>query len=83
MLTKITKRTVDAVRPSSADQFLWDRDLKGFGLKVTPTGNKVYLLQYRTGQGKRRCYNACQHVIGGVVRQLRTARGDHVRVLSH
>jgi NADPH-dependent 2,4-dienoyl-CoA reductase/sulfur reductase-like enzyme len=26
------------------DQFLWDRDLKGFGLKVTPSGNKVYLL---------------------------------------
>ena len=49
MLTKITKRAVDAVHPSSADQFLWDRDLKGFGLKITPAGNKVYLLQYRMG----------------------------------
>ena len=49
MLTKITKRAVDATHPSGTDQFLWDRDLKGFGLKVTPTGNKVYLLQYRTG----------------------------------
>jgi integrase len=49
MLTKITKRTVDAVRPSSADQFLWDSELKGFGLKVTPAGNKVYILQYRKG----------------------------------
>ena len=49
MLTKITKRTVDAVRPSDADQFLWDSELKGFGLKVTPAGNKVYILQYRKG----------------------------------
>jgi hypothetical protein len=49
MLTKITKRAVDAVQPSGADQFLWDSDLKGFGLKVTPAGSKVYILQYRKG----------------------------------
>jgi integrase len=49
MLDKITKRTVDAVRPGRADQFLWDSELKGFGLKVTPAGNKVYILQYRKG----------------------------------
>jgi integrase len=49
MLTKITKRTIDATRPSNSDQFLWDSELKGFGLKVTPGGSKVYILQYRTG----------------------------------
>ena len=49
MLAKITKRTVDATHPNDADQFLWDTDLKGFGLKVTPAGNKVYILQYRKG----------------------------------
>ena len=49
MLTKITKRAVDAVQPNGADQFLWDSDLKGFGLKVTAGGNKVYILQYRKG----------------------------------
>jgi integrase len=49
MLTKITKRAIDAIRPNGADQFLWDRDLKGFGLKVTPAGSKVYILQYRKG----------------------------------
>jgi integrase len=49
MLIKITKRTVDAVNPNGADQFLWDSDLKGFGLKVTAAGNKVYILQYRNG----------------------------------
>jgi integrase len=49
MLTRITKRAVDAVHPSGGDQFLWDSELKGFGLKVTPAGNKVYILQYRKG----------------------------------
>jgi integrase len=52
VLTKITKRTVDAVKPTGSDQFLWDGDLKGFGLKVTAAGNKVYILQYRKG-GRR------------------------------
>jgi len=49
MLTKITKRTVDAVHPNGTSLFLWDCDLKGFGLKVTPAGSKTYILQYRKG----------------------------------
>jgi integrase len=49
MRTKITKRAVDAVRVNGAYEFLWDTDLKGFGLKVTAGGNKVYILQYRRG----------------------------------
>jgi len=52
MLTKITKRTVDAVQTNGADQFLWDSDLKGFGLKVTAAGKRVYILQHRKG-GRR------------------------------
>jgi integrase len=53
---KIQKRTVDAAMPGDKDFFLWDNALKGFGLKVTPAGRKVYLVQYRTGgrSGKTR-----------------------------
>ncbi|MEO6248904.1 MAG: site-specific integrase [Sphingomicrobium sp.] len=51
---KVTKRTVDAVKAAAADQFLWDEDLRGFGLKTTPAGKKVYLLQYRMG-GRGSC----------------------------
>ncbi len=47
MSVKITKRTVDAAKPKQRDSFLWDREIKGFGLKVTPKGKKVYVLQYR------------------------------------
>jgi integrase len=49
MLAKITKRSIDALKPGGTDRFLWDTELKGFGLKVTPNGNKVYILQYRKG----------------------------------
>lgn len=49
---KVTKRTVDAIKPGAKDQFVWDDELHGFGLKVTPAGNKVYLFQYRlSGRG--------------------------------
>jgi integrase len=48
-LTRITKRAVDGVHSNSADQFLWDIELKGFGVKITPGGSKVYILQYRRG----------------------------------
>lgn len=46
---KLTKRKVDATRPAERDAYVWDDELKGFGLKVTPAGRKVYLVQYRIG----------------------------------
>ena len=49
---KITKRTVDATKPGSRDEYIWDTELAGFGLKVTPAGKRVYLVQYRIG-GRR------------------------------
>lgn len=48
-MTRISKRTVDAILASDRDQFIWDEELSGFGLKVTPKGRKVYLVQYRIG----------------------------------
>ena len=47
MQAKISKRIVDAAEASGGDAFIWDTALKGFGLKVTPKGRKVYLVQYR------------------------------------
>lgn len=52
----ITKRTVDAAKPATKDHFLWDDDISGFGLKVTPAGGKIYVYQYRIarpGQAER------------------------------
>jgi hypothetical protein len=49
-----TKRAVDAAKARSVDTYLWDRTLHGFGLKVTPGGSKVYLVQYQLGGRKGR-----------------------------
>ena len=47
---KITKRSVDATLPAATrDTFLWDDELRGFGLKVTPAGSKSFVFQYRMG----------------------------------
>ncbi len=43
----ISKRTVDAAAAGPKDSFLWDSELRGFGLKVTPSGSKIYIYQYR------------------------------------
>ena len=50
----ITKRAVDAAKARKTDSYLWDQELHGFGLKVTPAGRKVYLVQYRLGGRKGR-----------------------------
>jgi len=54
MRAKISKRTVDALRPGERDAFLWDTELPGFGCKITPKGSRIYLLQYgRSGRDHR------------------------------
>jgi integrase len=40
---------VDVVVPGEKDVMIWDRQVAGFGLKVTPTGKRTYLVQYRMG----------------------------------
>lgn len=44
---KLTKTIVEAVPTEGKDVLVWDAKLPGFGLKVTPKGRRVYLLQYR------------------------------------
>ena len=53
-VANVTKRAVDAAKPRKADSYLWDKELHGFGLKVTPAGSKVYLVQYQLGGRKGR-----------------------------
>ena len=46
MRKKITKRSVEAITPGPKDQKLWDTEIPGFGVKVTPADRRVYVLQY-------------------------------------
>lgn len=51
-VARISKRTVDAAEPTSSRFVLWDAELKGFGLRVTPSGVKTYIVRYRVGGGR-------------------------------
>src|SRR3984893_15243691 len=58
-MPKLSKRVVDAIRPSpdGKDVFLWDSGdgaLKGFGVRMKPSGTAAYIVQYRTAEGRTR-----------------------------
>jgi integrase len=44
---KLTKASVDRLAANTADTIHWDSELKGFGVKITPKGRKVFMVQYR------------------------------------
>jgi integrase len=57
LMPKITKRVVEATPlppPGQNDKFLWDTEVKGFGLRVKPSGTKSYVLKYPIGSRTRR-----------------------------
>lgn len=49
--TKITKRTVDALKVETERYVVWDTEVAGFGVRVGPSG-KVYVFRYRVGGGR-------------------------------
>jgi integrase len=51
---KLTKTAIDALPIPPRDVVYWDVHCPGFGVKVTPTGRKVFVVLYRTtGAGSR------------------------------
>ena len=60
---RITKRTLDALLANGVAGFLWDEDLKGFGVKTSSNGSASYVVQYRMGgrEAKTRRYTIGGH----------------------
>lgn len=51
---KLTKSTAAAAEPRASTYILFDSDLPGFGLRVTPAGAKSWVAEYRAKGGGRR-----------------------------
>ena len=46
---RISKRTVDSLAVEGKDAVFWDSEIQGFGVRVYPSGSKVYIVQTRSG----------------------------------
>ena len=46
-MAKLTKRVVEDAVIHPGDHFLWCDELPGFGVRIYPSGKRVYLVQYR------------------------------------
>jgi integrase len=51
---KLTKRLIESAASREKDYELRDAETHGFLCKITPAGNKVFMVQYRTVAGVRR-----------------------------
>lgn len=64
MVTKrLTKRVVEALEPRDSRYVVWDCDLKGFGVRVSPQGRRTYLARFRTHGGADRLMALAPHGI--------------------
>lgn len=83
MATKITKRVVDRTVADDKEEWVWDTEVKGFGLRAHPNGRKVYVVEYRPGDGGRsapkRRYTIGRH---GSPWTASTAREEAQRILG-
>lgn len=54
-MVKLTKRVIEALSAQpEQDVFVWDQEMRGFGLRVKPSGVKSFFIQYRNQEGRTR-----------------------------
>lgn len=53
-MPKLTKRVLDEARAPDGETILWDENLRGFGVRLQPSGIKSFLVQYRNAGGRSR-----------------------------
>jgi len=52
-IAKITRRTIEKLAPAGKPFVLYDSEIKGFGVRVMPSGVATYIIEYRPGEGGR------------------------------
>jgi hypothetical protein len=71
---QITKRLVESTAPSASDVFAWDNELRGFGMRVKPSGLRSYIVEYRNAHGRSKRMT---------IRQVAADGGERVGVAEH
>ena len=52
--TKILAKTVAEAVGADKEYFIWDAEIRGFGLRVPTSGEATFVYQYRVGRRARR-----------------------------
>lgn len=73
-MPKLTKRLVDATKSAGAEIRVWDSEVKGFGLRVKPSGVKSFFINYRNAEGRQRRYTIGKHGVLTVEEARKSAR---------
>lgn len=50
---KLNRKTILTLKPEAKAVLYFDESLKGFGLKIEPTGSRSFFIEYRPGAGGR------------------------------
>lgn len=80
---RLTKRAVEAAKASGAGwTWLGDDEVPGFGVRVYPSGRRVYSLRYRTDSGRQRMMKLGEHGELTVDSARTLARNRKLDVLS-
>lgn len=76
---KLTKGYVDRLRPDPKEVIHWCSEVRGFGVKISPAGRLVFIVQGRVGSAG----NAIRITIGAygvfTVDQAREVAREHLR----
>ena len=79
MPKKLTKGMVDSLKPQpERDVFLWCGEIRGFGVRVKPSGTKTFFIQYRNSRRRTRRYAIGQYGKWTVEQARREARSKLV-----
>jgi len=74
---RLTKTVVEAEAPGPTPRFVWDASLSGFGVKITPAGGRVYVVQYRPKASREtRRYTLGRHGAPWTTAKAREAAAD-------
>lgn len=80
---KLTKRIIDALKPGAGRETVWDTELRGFGVRVEPTGTLTYVVRYRPrGSTKQKQLNLGRHGVL-TVEEARTAARKALGAVAH
>lgn len=53
---RLSQSNIAALTPGERDYFVRDSEIRGLQLKVTPAGNKSFVVRYRNSEGRERKY---------------------------